>query len=1441
MSLDPLSPIAPARVRALLLPLGQIKAARFSTFVERLQEEHVVHLRDITPDGRPNRNMFSPLAFPAGAILYELITHAPPSSHLALSPFELFREPLVIIALADGKELGRDVIGKRNSLNGRAPTLVEQNVRSLSQELEDLRDNYGKALVHQVLIFDYENPEGHEIPMPEGIIPVPPVEKSKRTTMKGVLCDVSRLLLAEMTTLAKSIQGTTFIDSPGQLSSSKLDGSAWAPEAANGHNRRNSQFTRSTSSSGLSDNSDRSRVRMSMPPVPFKSSPSILNTANSPRPDSLVKSALSNPPTTFEDIAATSDSGRSTPELRQARPDTADGFRPPSQERVPVQGFGSGGPNDRWRLKGKARTVIVVGSLYLQAGRWPDALRELVDGASMARSVNDHIWHGKALELITIALFLLAWGGVEFQVPTVCLPPQDKPPADGGMKDVESLDRNQPQHLRNLQVILPDLLDRIIGLYTKVASENLPPLPLSEAILRFCKILSALHIADGTLGEDSLRMMVLGDGPDKPLSTSARVTVKPSRQQIVALVFRAFPSSGSELLTTTDRISILSGIAAILGPLGQNRKKGMVMRELVSVLITGLVEARTRGAAEVGIHPAAGLVALTAAAEGQRKPNGSVALELQEGDVEQGIEAFLGVLCKTYGIVDFNPGQPSFGARTGDADDSGGAAVARIRRQSAARLFGFPEIKVNVLRACINFSEALPDFNGVMKFSSDLMRTAGSGVAPGPRREDASPGIARDEQARLASNITKTFGLSRKLGLDHVTAEYWDELLVRGIALEPLPITRVPIAHAKSVIPGVTTSRTSQDVDPFIYNPFLKKPDVAAVRQTLVVGEMATFRITLQNPYDIDLDIESIKVHGEGIDFEPSTESTVIGPYRTQVLKVSGVARSAGTLKVTGAVVRVRGCRERRFSVFSQPWAPQRDYKVKSTGLGALQRSLDLSGPAPPSLKTSELSLKVIPEQPTVVVKATSLPQSCVMILEGERQVFSVTLHNTSKTTPVDFMLFSFEDSTQGPLQAALTNRDSTPTELYEYELILMKKQALKLRKKNKDGRYIAPGGTATFEFEVLGKAGLTSAAIQIDYAHLGVPLEEVVDEFHTRRVSVQLTVTVNASVEISRHDVIPLHGELPQALWNRVKKTDAETSAPADQYCLLSLDLVNVWPSTMLFHIKGEDNVDIEEYILPGNTTRVVVPVRRIFIEDPHASIPALNPKRNRQFVVSSSKTTPDFERGVREAFWYREKMLDTLRATWKTLTGPEREGAVELRAIRLSTRMVDAIKVEEVGISVSVSGSEEGGDEAGTMYVDDFAKVRVRVENRTGRLIYPLVRLMPALCHRPGNVALDHARKFAWNGTLQQVLPLLGARSSAEVVMGVTALCRGQFEITASVEETMVWRDAEEEEEVEKRESGGRKRADTQSMVDAVIGKRERRMWHARKACVVMVRDRE
>ncbi|KAG8422860.1 hypothetical protein J3459_009999 [Metarhizium acridum] len=1418
MSSDPLLPIAPARVRALLLPLGKIKTQRFAEFVEILQAEYVVHLRDISADGRPNRNMFSPLAYPDGAMLYDLITYVPPVSHLALSPFDLYREPLVLIALADGEELQDKTFSKRYSAS-RAATTVERNVHALYQELEELRDNFPKVLVHQVVIFDYISPEGVNVHMPEGILSVPPKDMRKRTTMKTVMCDISSLVLAEMTTLAKSFEAMSTIESPGLYAAKTMNGNAWG---GNGDgslaslSRRNSQFSlpqQLSRSSSASSVADKTQARLSMPPTTSRS-PS--NAAG--RPSTPPRSGLSATPMSPDGGQSGSSTGPSSPDQKTQRSDV-NSSRDLSRDRVSVQGFGPGGANDRWRLRGKGRTSVLIGSMYLLAGRWSDSLRELSEGATAARSLNDHIWHGKALELIIMNLVLLGWSKLEFQVPTVCLPNHERSTSMSEVlkSEPDSANHSQPKHIRHLQNLLPELLDRILGLFSRISSENLPPLPLAETTVRFCKLQSAMHFSGGKLDQKAFNAIVTGELPTQTLTTSPRFTVTPSRQQIVNMLFKAFPSSGTELLTTADRTSILSGIANVLGALGYHRKKAMVIRELVSVLIAGLVEARTRGAAEAGIHPAAGLVSLVPGSD--RTSTAGVALDLGEGDIEHGIEPFLELLCRSYGVVGFDMRK-----ERDRADDSDNTTVARVLIQSSTRFFGFTEIKLNILRACINFSEALPDFDGVLKFSSDLMRTAGSGIAPGPKREDAAPHIHKEEQVRLVTNIVRTAALTERIGLEGLAAEYWDEFLVRGIALEPLPSARTPIPHAKSVLPGANTSRASQDVNPFIYNPFLKEPDEVAA-ENLVAGELATFKVTLQNTYDVEVDIESMRLDTDGVDFEPVPENVILGPYRTQLVRLKGRPKASGSIKITGAVIKIRGCRERRFPIFARHWTPSRAGKIKTKGPPALESS---SGAAPVKPETKVLNLNVVQPQPLVVVKSTSLAQSSIMILEGEKQVFTVTLRNTSTTTPVDFLLFSFKDSTQGPLQAALENRDATPAELYEYELVLMKRQALRLPRNNQN-RYIPPGGEATFEFEILGKPGLTHAAIQADYTCLGVPRDEVTEQFYTRQVLLDLTVTVNASVELSRIDAVPVQGRVPPALLKRVG-ADERTASP-DKYFLLAVDLRNAWPSQMLVQLEGEDGMMVGDSILPGKTSRIVIPIKRVYLEDPHESVPTLNPSRNRQFVVSTSKISPDMERANREAFWYREKLLENLKATWQTTSVPKRNGVVELRNIRLTPRMIEAIKCDEVDIAISIDGAPDN-----IAYVDEFMQMRVQIANRAAKPILPLIRLMPALCHRPLNVALDYTRKFAWNGALQQQLPELKGHQATEFVIGVTALCRGEFELAASVEEARVLDDGLKEG----RESE-RRRSDTQKLMDAALGVKERRVWYARQPCILRVRDRK
>jgi trafficking protein particle complex subunit 9 len=1384
-------------------------------------------------------------------ILYDFTTSLPPASHLSLFPFELNREPLAIIAVADGVEL-RSLSHKERmgtQINGHGLSSSDIPLRELEQELELVRDQFPKALVHQLLIFDYMH-SGKSSKLPEGLVAIPPPQESKITTIKTVMCDISSVLLAEMTTLAKSLQGMAMIESPNQGHGTRFsNGYSW-PTANDTLSRRNSQNTSDSRNESPAGKTDRSHVRMSMP-AQLRSSASDLNQSS---PSSRPATPLSGSQTEIEDRT-----GSKSPENNHiSRVNATERFREHSRDRISVQGFGSGSLSEKSRTKGKGRIGIVIGSLHLQAGRWGDALRELVDGAFIAQSNNDHLWHAKALENILVAMIMLAWAGLDFQIPQICYSSLEKAPYHTPSASALELSK-QPSpsntrlvSLQNLVVLLPEFLDKIVNKYTRITGESLPQLPFSEIVIRFSKLLTLVHLSGGKLDDQVLQLVVQGTPFRQPTNMEIpRLNVQPPRAVIIAMLFRAFPSAlSAEDLPIIDRTIILGGIAAVLDSLGYYRKKAMVMWELVSVLIPGLVQARVVGAAEMGIHPAAGLAALNAV---NGTAGGAGAFKLEESDIEKGVDDLLGLMCRIYGIVSFESTATGItdSSNKGAFDDSDEATASRILNNATLRSFGSRDLKLNVLRACIKLAEALPDFHGVLRFSSDLLRTAGSGVAPGPRSEDATPSMMREEQVRLATNITRTVNAAKKIGLQGVEAEYWDEFLVRGIELEPQPPSRIPVPHQRAELSGVTAEAEATKRNPFIYNPFLNRPDAAAVEHLLVAGESATFKVTLQNPYEFDIEIESIRLESSGVDFISGVQNTVIGPYRTQILTVIGTPKSSGQLKITGCVVRIRGCRERRFPVFADTWKPQSDIKLKATGLATVRRrqtrpvSLESASKLPLSNslvpKTSSLGLTVIEKQPVIVIKSSSSGQSAAMILEGERQIFSITLQNLSNSIPADLILFSFQDSTQAPLQTALSNRDASPAELYEYELILSRKQALRWIKREDEVPYIEPGGSATFLFEILGKPGLTSGTVQVDYAYLGVPASEVQQQFYTRQVVFPLTTTVNAGVELARMDVIPLTGDIPGHIWpGGQAHVDDDGRIKADDYCLLMLDLRNAWPGQLHVHLNIIGGRSIEEDILPGSTSRIIFPIRRVILDAPFAPIPALDPSRQRQFIVSTSKVSAESERATREAFWYREEILKNLSGTWKLTSGQGRYGIIELRGIRLSPRMVEAIKIDEISVELRIdaSASESGADQHYRVCVDEFFNLKVRIRNRTSHPVYPLLRLQPSLRNHLYNSSLELSKKLVWDGTLQHTLPMISANGSTEMSLGMTALCRGDFEISASVEEARLW---EAPNADHNKADDGRVQVNTRATIDSIPRVRERRIWHTRQPCIVVVRDNE
>jgi hypothetical protein len=362
--------------------------------------------------------MFSPLAFPSGTLLYELSTSLPAASHLSLSPFEQFREPLLIIGIGDGSEYAW--LNASRAPNGSPLTspsdadTQEFGVDEIQAAMSDIREQFSRAYLHSLMLFDVEAQAPHPRLPPETIF-VPPPSLLKTTTMKTIMCDLTAKLLAEMTTLARSIQALPTVASPAASSGSSVNTPSWASSdhAATQYSRRNSQVPSSSRPESPQPGGQKDAHRMSMPVLPSTTGGPL--TTEDPRAASPSTQGARTPPTTFDEIsgvnaANTLHQTTSNP----SKPSTS--TKDTASDRVSIHGFGSGGVGERARNKGRGRISIVVGTLYMCAGQWPDAIRELTEGATRARAFSDHLWHAKALEHIMICLLLFAWSGIDFQV-----------------------------------------------------------------------------------------------------------------------------------------------------------------------------------------------------------------------------------------------------------------------------------------------------------------------------------------------------------------------------------------------------------------------------------------------------------------------------------------------------------------------------------------------------------------------------------------------------------------------------------------------------------------------------------------------------------------------------------------------------------------------------------------------------------------------------------------------------------------------------------------------------------------------------------------------------------------------------------------------------------------------------------------------------------------
>ena len=1434
MGLDILSPVAAAQVNVLVVPTDNVKKSRFDSFVSRLKEVNDIRLSDVSP--KAGSESFSPLAFSSGRLLFTFSASERTNASVDSFPFELNREPQVVLALADGETLLRQNDAQHVDID-LAGLGTSIRLQSLRDRLEDQKPRYRRALVHQLLVFDMTGQAQDD----QHVIFIPRPAESQIATVKTALCDIGALLLNGMHDLANALQDLPTIESPSVVAFTGV---------------RN----------GIQDLASKTRQRISMP--------------LSPSPNALSSRSANGLP----------QAGAATP---ASKVDSELSSRDQSRDRYStIESAASAPPSPRLAVR-RGRVLVVKGAIYLQAARWPDALKTLAEGVAVSQANIDYLWHARGLELILVCMLMFLWAELPFEIPNVCLPSGEQrtktgpafytPEASSGEVTPSARGSDhRPTSTQHLVSLFQGVARTILTMYTRASTftaEKLPQMLLCEVKIRLVGVLSVVssnkaildrHLLDSLLCESSTQE------EDSSVSASSNIGVR--KEELVGLLLEAVPSS-SEQISLNDSLDILLGISFWLSHLGLGRKQAFYLKEVLSAMTPGLVQARKIGAAEMGIHPSAGLPILQGTSRGAPSRLG------------HSFQAVLTLIGRMYGVP--------YDHRRSLAESSTDvqAIGTKMRIWADSRSVGDPALKMEILRYCINICEALPDLHGILILAVQLLQTARNVVTLPPTHLSGPPSISQEEQTRLLNTMKRTVGAAARLGQNGLFAEYWDDFLIRGV--EPLasPARSRFTMLSPQDLAAVATPSANTKRDPFIYSSFGKtktKPDNKVVS---TVGEMVYFAVVLQNPFEFDVEIDRISLISEGCEFVASDHSVVLGHYCSQKFIMSGRPLSHGTLRITGCWAKVRYCHERSFHIFSKHWSPEPPIKLKPQRLttdGPQSRNSDQADKLTfVSVKDPEpdiLSLTVLEPQPMLSVTTSTLPQPAIMVLEGESKSFQITFHNASTAASADFLLFTFQDSVTTQVQDALGGRELSPAELYELQLQLAGTPSLRWVPDHINGSEpnIPAGTSSTFTFEVFGKPGLLSGIIQLEYAHVGVPDSEMKDSFYTRQIRYPLSLTVNGAIEIPRCNILSFSGDFAWSNQQRVEKvltqpnstsqkasprnrsrSATSTTRPRDDdqlmpllsrlglgphgsdHCLLLLDLRNVWPNPLSVSIQVRESSKIaspmdpwrraytvHELLQPSHISRVVLLLPRLLIADPYAPIPLIG--NQRQFVVSASKLSAESEAANRETFWYREELLKYIRGTWRDdSTG--REGEINIRkGIRLSARMIDAMRIDDIEIEFSIRTFEKPshsdtdhnvkGNKVQTgrahfvLETNVFATLTARISNHSSNRLHVILRLQPSLRNQPHNIALDLSKRLAWTGMLQRPLhPPLEPGEIREAALGIVALCGGDFEIGATVEEIRP--------NVKQQTRNG----------SSPLGAAKRRIWHAREPCLIDAVDGE
>lgn len=247
----------------------------------------------------------------------------------------------------------------------------------------------------------------------------------------------------------------------------------------------------------------------------------------------------------------------------------------------------------------------------------------------------------------------------------------------------------------------------------------------------------------------------------------AAVSSSIGRLAVVRTLNAAYGQIASTNISTQYRLQLLTSVAAIFGKLHMDRKRATVVREIAALSANALSTRDLREQLPVGDTHEADL-----ASQGHLVRPTMIKSSFSSNGSEVVIE-LIEQACGVYGLqvvpsAEMATRSPS----KGDIQTLMPSEASMLLLSDSSAKFGWPDLKVAVVKDAIRMAEAMPDYEGAVRFTITALREL---------IDDMSP----SDQYRLSRSMSPLFAALSQRGARFEMAYWGPQNLVMSLEVAP--------------------------------------------------------------------------------------------------------------------------------------------------------------------------------------------------------------------------------------------------------------------------------------------------------------------------------------------------------------------------------------------------------------------------------------------------------------------------------------------------------------------------------------------------------------------------------------------------------------------------------------------------------------------------------